>query len=357
MIEKTDQINSTDQEFWKWFETREKEFFKSVKEYEKIEEDFLDQVLPKLKDLNENFFILIGMFDESTAELIVTVDGQIKEIVYAEELIKAAPSLKNWKFTALKPESDIEHVSIKMGDYTFTKENIFFYSNENEDYPDEIDLVFVHEDLNDQNENEVINGTYLFIDNYLGELNFVTQIDNFRISNKDEAEKDLIPIEKLKDFLSWREREFTEKYEASTIETTENSYSLLEGTLENGSPLLGTVNVDLLQWDKKASHPWISVLRIEYEGDEDSGFPNDQDYHLFNTIEDEIMFELKSEEGNLNLGRETADNMREIYFVSKDFRKISKVLTETINKYPNQIMSFEIYKDKYWQSFERYGIH
>ena len=37
---------------------------------------------------------------------------------------------------------------------------------------------------NDENENELINGTYRFIDNYLGELSFVTQIDNFGISSK-----------------------------------------------------------------------------------------------------------------------------------------------------------------------------
>ncbi|MBF8458210.1 DUF695 domain-containing protein [Kaistella sp. G5-32] len=348
---------STYQEFWKWFISKENDFFTAVKERQNIDEGFLEIILPRLKELNENFFILVGMSDDSTAELIITVDGNIKDIVFAEELIAESPNLENWKFTALKPELDIENVSIKMGDYIFNKENIYFYSNDDEDYPDEIDLVFVHEDLNDQNESDVINGTYLFIDNYLGELNFLTQIDNFEIKGKNEAEKELIPIAKLKDFLSWREREFTEKYEDAKIETTEDSYSLLEGTLENGFPLLATINVDLLQWDQKASHPWISVLRIEYQGDEDNGFPDDKDYDLFNLIEDEMMLELKNDEGNLNLGRETAENIREIYFVSRDFRKISKVLAETVQKYPDYRMTFEIYKDKYWQSFERYGIH
>ncbi|QOW11539.1 DUF695 domain-containing protein [Kaistella flava (ex Peng et al. 2021)] len=348
---------STYQEFWKWFETKEKDFFNVVKERQNIDGNFLDIILPQLKELNENFFILVGMSDDSKAELIITVDGNLKEIVYAEELIAESPKLENWKFTALKPELEIDKISLKMGDYIFNKENIYFYSNDDEDYPDEIDLVFVHEDFNDQNESDVINGTYLFIDSYLGELNFLAQIDNFRIAGKSEAEKELIPIEKLKDFLSWREREFTEKYEDAKIETSEDSYSLLEGTLESGFPLLATVNVDLLQWDQKASHPWISVLRIEYQGDEDNGFPDDKDYDLFNLIEDEMMLELKNDEGNLNLGRETAENIREIYFVSRDFRKISKVLAETVQKYPDYRMTFEIYKDKYWQSFERYGIH
>lgn len=357
MIQKVKQSEIRYLDFWTWFEKHQNDFFDSIKERGDVEAKFFNRIAPKLQHINQNFFILAGMSGENKAEMIVTVDGNIKDIVYAEELIKAAPTLEHWKFTALKPETDIEKIYIEMGDHVFHKNNIYFYSNDDEDYPDEIDLVFVHEDLNDQNASELISGTYLFIDNYLGELNFATQIDNFSIKGKNEAEKDLIPIEKLKDFLGWREREFTEKYEGSKMTTTEDSYSLLEGTLENGFPLLATVNVDLLQWNEKASHPWISVLRIEFVGDEENGFPDDKDYDMFNIIEDEMMLELKTTEGNLNLGRETAENLREIYFVSKDFRKISKVLAEAVQKYPEYKMNFEIYKDKYWQSFERYGIH
>ena len=356
-MKQTVTVNPEYKVFWGYFVSQEKEFFDIVKAHEHAEEKFLDVILPKLKVVNENFFILAGMFSEETAELIVTVDGSIPDIVYAEELIQAAPKLKNWRFTALKPESDIEHSTISMGDHMFTKDQIFFYPNDDENYPDEIDLTFIHEDLNDDNRNEIANGTFIFIDNYLGELNFLTQIDNFRIAGKGEAEKELIPIEKLKDYLNWREREFIDKHKGSKIQTNEDSFSLFEATLTNGFPLIATVNTDLLRWNKKASHPWISVLRIEYKGDDESGFPDNEDYEMLNAIEDEMLVDLKPEEGDLNIGRETAEHIREIYFASKDFRKISKILAETTRKYPQYNITFEIYKDKYWQSFERYGIH
>ena len=355
MKETSDQ-NTSYQKFWTFFSENKETFFQVVKSHEDIEEKFLDIIAPELKSINEDLLYLTGMFDENTAELIITVDGNIKDIVYAEELIEAAPSLENWRFTALKPESDIKNTSITMEDFEFTKENIFFYSNDDENYPDEIDLTFIHEDLNDDNRNEIANGTFIFIDNYLGELNFLTQIDNFRIAGKGEAEKELIPIEKLKDYLNWREREFIDKHKGSKIQTNEDSFSLFEATLTNGFPLIATVNTDLLRWNKKASHPWISVLRIEYKGDDESGFPDNEDYEMLNAIEDEMLVDLKPEEGDLNIGRETAENLREIYFASKDFRKISKVLAETVRRYPEYIITFEIYKDKYWQSFERYGI-
>lgn len=344
-------------DFWKFFENQEKEFFQVVKNGDNIEEKFLDVISPKLKDINENFFFLTGMLDAETAELIITVDGNLKEIAYTEDFIDAAPKIENWQFTALKPETDIENLAIRMNDFSFDKNNIFFYSNDDEYYPDEIDLTFIHEDYSEENKDEIFNGTFIFIDNFLGEFNFVTQIDNFTIIGKDDAEKELIPIEKLKDYLSWREREFTEKYKSAKITTDEDSFSMLEATLNNGFPLIATVNSDLLQWDEKASHPWISVLRIEYDGDDNNGFPNSEDYEKFNVIEDELLLVLNPEDGNLNIGRETAENLREIYFASKDFRNISKVLAETIQKYSDYKMSFEIYKDKYWQSFERYGIN
>ena len=85
--------NHSFQEFWNWFETKEKEFFSILKDEDNVEENFLDVTLHKLKELNEQFFLFAGMHDDSTAELIITVDGNIKDIVYAQELVAASPTL------------------------------------------------------------------------------------------------------------------------------------------------------------------------------------------------------------------------------------------------------------------------
>ena len=118
MKETSDQ-NTSYQKFWTFFSENKETFFQVVKSHEDIEEKFLDIIAPELKSINEDLLYLTGMFDENTAELIITVDGNIKDIVYAEELIEAAPSLENWRFTALKPESDIKNTSIIMEDFEF----------------------------------------------------------------------------------------------------------------------------------------------------------------------------------------------------------------------------------------------
>lgn len=307
--------------------------------------------------INSGYYFLSGMRDEDTAELIITVEGDVKKIVFAEELIAAAPEMDHWKFTALKPETQIQNVGVRIGGSEFTKDNIYFYSNEIEGYPDEIDLAFVYEDFNEESRSAATTGICIFLDNFLGELNFATQIDTFTIIGKSEAGKELIPIEKLKEFLLWREREFTEKYKEQQIVVGDDQFSLFEGTLENGMPLMATVNVSLLNYEAKASYPWISVLKISYDGSHNEGFPGEKDYNAMNAIEDQAVELLSPEGGNLYIGRETADHCKSIYFASKNFRQPSKVFDQLIRENPQYKISLEIYKDKYWQIFEHYNVN
>jgi hypothetical protein len=55
-----------------------------------------------------------------------------------------------------------------------------------------------------ENKDAVTTGVCIFLDNFLGELNFATQIDTFTVGEKTKTE--LVPIEKLKDFLLERKR-------------------------------------------------------------------------------------------------------------------------------------------------------
>ncbi len=341
-------------DFWNWFQSNEKTFFNVVKSHKNIEKGFFDKLSPKLAELKDGYFYLTGMYDDNTVELVLTADGNTKNIVFVEELVEQAPKINGWKFTALKPAMDIENVAINMAGYKFDSDNLFFYSNDYTDYPDEIDICVIHNEWTEENKQQIGNGTYIFLDNYLGELDFLNNIDNLKFISKHEAEKELVPIAKLKDFLTWRQKEFIEKYSGLRYNTDNDSYSSLEAELNNGRPLIAIVNSTLLNWDSKASHPWILKVEINYDGN-DNGMPDENTYQLLNEFEEQIMLELKDFDGYLNIGRQTADNSREIYFACKDFRKPSKVLHELTKKYSDKLnIEYDIYKDKYWQSFERF---
>ncbi|GAB5400641.1 MAG: hypothetical protein Aureis2KO_22260 [Aureisphaera sp.] len=350
---KEEPIKSYD-DFWNWFEQNEKKFFKVLKNQGNIKRYFFNKLELKLNELKEGFWFLAGMFDDNTAELILTADGVIKNIVFVEELVESAPKMSNWKITALKQPSGSNYFGIEMDGYKFDESKLNFYSTVHESMPDEIDITITHRDFNENNRTVITNGVYLALDNSLGELNSITKIDSITIINPKEASKELIPIKKLRDYLSWREKEFVEKYMGFRHNTENDSYSGLEGTLKSGLPLLAVLNMDLLDWDSKASHPWIAVLRIKYNG-KNNGMPDDTTFRLMNEIQERIMEALKDSEGYLNIGRQTADSIREIYFACVEFRKPTKVLYRLQKEYQVRIeIDFDIYKDKYWKSFNRF---
>ncbi|PXY43354.1 DUF695 domain-containing protein [Flavobacterium hydrophilum] len=352
MLGKKESLINSYNDFWNWFLKHEKEFFKVVQNGINIDQDFFKKLSPKLDEIHDEIYFLAGMFDEHTAELILTPDGAIRNVFLVEELVAAAPEIKGWKFTALKPSSDINDVSISMGDFEFNSDNLKFYPNLHKDYPDEIDLTIVYDDFIEDEKAMQTNGIYIFLDNFLGELHSITLIDSLKVVSENDISEELIPIEKLKDYLIWREKEFVEKYEGVRHDTENDNYSSLEAKTKDGEVVLAIVNSDLIHWDKKASHPWVVSIEIPFDGSNNNGIPDNETYQLLNEIEDEIMFELKDLDGYLNVGRETSSGKREIHFACKEFRKPPKVLNEIIKKYNQFEVSYEIYKDKYWQSFK-----
>lgn len=352
---KKDTPLQSNNEFWNWFLKHEKAFFKAVQIGDRIHQDFFDKLGPKLDELHDGIFFVTGMSDDKTAELILTPDGAIRNVYIIEELINAAPIIEGWKFTALKPASAINDVSISYDGFQFNSENLKFYPNLHKQYPDEIDLVVIYDAYQEEKKAIVTNGVYIFLDNYLGELHAVTLIDNMKIVGPNDISEELIPIEKLKDYLIWREKEFVEKYEGTRHNTENDAYASYKAKTKEGDVALSIMNTTLLGWDKKASHPWVFILKIPFEDCDNGGLPDEKTYKLLDEIEEEIMSILPDLKGFLNLGRETVNNEREIFFACKDFRMPSKTADALIQKYSGAFeISYQIYKDKYWQSFRNY---
>lgn len=344
-------------DFWTWFKEHEQTFYEAVKDRSKIEAAFFNKLAPKLLEIKEGFFFLAGMVDETRAELILTPDGSIRNMVFVEELAAAAPPMPNWLITALKPAMSIDDISIRMEGYEFHKGNMHFHVTTDPDRPDNIDITIIHDDLNAGNRPAITNGCYIFLDNFLGELNFVSMVDVLRVESKDSLKPgtELIPMHKLKDYLAWREKEFVEKYEGTRRTTDEDSYSMLQAQLESGNMLLAVVNTNLLRWDAKASHPWLMTVTLEYNGENNGGMPDKDTLAELEQVEENIIAQLKDTDGYLNIGRQTAENSRELYFSCKDFRKPSKVLHRLIQTHTGNLkITYDIYKDKYWQSFDRF---
>lgn len=343
--------------FWDWFTQHERIYFQAVQQGTHIQEAFFDDLSPALDAVKEGLYFQAGMADAHTAELVISAEGAIENIVFAEELVAAAPALTGWKFTALKEAAaDIEQIVIHMAGYTFSASNIHFYPDDEAAYPDEIAITVTHANLTEENHATIENGALIFLDSYLGELAFATLVDQVTIVRESEAQQPLVPITKLRDFVTWRQKEFVEKYSGIRHETENDTYASFTAELESGNQLLAIMNTDLLEWDAKASHPWVLVVTIPYDGTQTNGLPNADTYQLLNQLEDELIAVLPDHDGYLNVGRQTADGSREIYFACRYFRKPSKVLYQLQRNYSETLtIEYALYKDKYWRTFERFS--
>ena len=163
LFKKKENPIETYQDFWQWFQTKEKTFFKAVKKHTDVDRDALSPIMEKLQMLDECFYCQIGMKDDNTADLVITVEGDIKSFVFVDELIAAAPKIDGWVLTNLKPADGIG-CSINMNGYKFDKETISFYENVLPEYPDEIDITLVHKDLTETNKKAITNGTFIFLE-------------------------------------------------------------------------------------------------------------------------------------------------------------------------------------------------
>lgn len=343
------------EEFWNWFKKNEKVFYKTLQQKGDINGKFFDPLLTELNSIRSGYYFLAGMSND-TAELVFTADGKIKNIPFVEDLVAAAPVIDKWQFVASKQAAVSDGQSISMGGYDFNSDKLYFYADESPQYPDCINLTVIHDEYTAENDEQMVLGTYIFLDNFLGEVKSVTVIDSVNVTGRDQAERELIPIGKLKDYIEWREKEFVERYDGIAYDKENDNYSLLEAQTSDGLPILIIINTGVLNWGGTASHPWILKFIFDYNGELHNGLPEKEVNQYMDAVEDELTALLPGD-GSLNVGRETGANRRIVYFACRDFREPARVAEAVSERYGVDIvMEWDIYKDKYWQSLEKFKV-
>ena len=345
----------SNEDFWNWFEKNADQFFEVIKSQKSISRDFIESVSMQLNKLRNGFFILSGMYDDHTAELIITADGNVTAIPFIEELVTSAPALLNWRFTALKPPTDREDFEVAFSQASLSAENLFFTYNAHAKYPDLIDIDVVHADIIDATKRLYTQGIFIFLENYIGEMECIDLIDSIDVKATHKADGELIPMSKLSSFLKWRHKEFVEKYDQVINSTEEDTYVGYESESRDGNTVIATINTKLLNWEHIAAYPWITILTLNYNN-ESNGMPNDEDYQYLDDLEERVNTLMTENQHCLNIGRETGESRREILFATKDFRKVVKIMDEVAKQESPFKITYDVFKDKYWRSLDRFRV-
>lgn len=344
------------QAFWDWFKEHSQDFYETLQKGELVEEDLISLLAPKVNELDLGLYFLIGL-EENSAKLVFTPDGNVRKVYLAEELVATAPEVPYWRFSALKPPTNVSSFSIRMLDLEFDKDKISFYPRINPSYPDEIDLVMIYRPFQEEFADEITNGVFIFLDNFLGEETMIDRIDRLEVRGPGDDIPEEIPVEKLPDYIDWREKEFVEKYQDITFDLSEEQYAGYEAALEDGTPIISTINTGAMKWDHKASHPWMFFITLHFEEVNEVGFPTEKEYNLLSDLDNQAYQLLPILEGNIYLGRELGDSQCDIYYACKDYRMASKIADWIVAEYKDKLnITIDIFKDKYWQALERFNF-
>jgi hypothetical protein len=340
--------------FWQWFAENEYQF----RELEKNDSDqalsFLEELIQQMQPFNPYLKALAGPDSNGNWELIITSDGDLALFCKVEELVKAAPPVPNWVFTAHKPALGFEGISIDLYGLQFTTDTTSFYPIVQENYPDEVSIVITHTEYDGEQDDQFQAGGMIYLENGLGEVNTATKIDHYETGPLPGADQgiEIIPISKLSEYLNWREKEFVEKYESVPAERPD-TYHLLEAEDKDGKKMLLTVNMECRYWDKKPAYSWLLQVNINYTGDE-NGFPYEEQLFALQTLEEEI-FTLLPEDRAILAGNKTYDNCKNIYFYVSEYKTTAALLNQYVeSKETEYEIVFFIRRDKYWRTMEQY---
>ena len=123
-----------------------------------------------------------------------------------------------------------------------------------------------------------------------------------------------------------------------------------------GNQLLTTVMLDigLRDYSRKENLPWMVVIDIDVVGDDNSGFPDQNEARILNNFEDSITSKIRSVSDSVFLGRMTIPQSRRLYYYVFNPSSVNEVLQTVIDsrEYAKEF-EYKIEKDADWDEASR----
>jgi hypothetical protein len=351
--------------FWKEFMEEEAILYKEIRADKLIEGettplDFINGLLETFEGIHAHLH-----YDKTKmAQILFSASQSIEKFVFVEALVQHAPKLKRWQFIPLALTPAPRQLTVSINEtIKFDRNKLFFYPNLDPKFPDEVHIVVVHDDYGKEDPEAYHFGAAFLLGNDLGELAFAEQIDRLSVVGQAPPKTELIPLTRIDGYLKWRNKEFVENYEARWQKEDDPVIVQIAGFLktdeeptpESTKPqIMGAFNQTLLEWEDRAAYPWLLQLDIEFSAEPVEEIDDDFKKYI-EIIERELKEALEDKDEYVRIGTLDYGHYISFYYGCKEFREISKIIHEMMcfweNKYERR---YEIIKDKYWRSFEKY---
>ncbi|MEN0055559.1 MAG: DUF695 domain-containing protein [Mucilaginibacter sp.] len=140
----------------------------------------------------------------------------------------------------------------------------------------------------------------------------------------------------------------------SSIFPPEN-FSVVKANLENGKPVIGSINMAYKSYEQKNAYPWCLTLNIalELKNVDKNGLPTKSESDIANKFEDELFNQIKKLTTAHYIGHLYNDSFLDIYIYLQEPKKVHEYLQSQVNKKGiTRGFGYEIKQDPNWSTVQ-----
>jgi hypothetical protein len=192
--------------FWTWLVSRQSD----LNAMDSPEEPFWDEMLERLKTLNDGLWFEVSAPGEGDREIVITAQGDWELFPLVEAMVSVAPELPGWSAVALKPAMGFGF-TIGYRGLELDPQGIWFEPLVDPDAPEVLGLRVAVQGFNDDQEEDFANGLLLVLDTALGERAAATDVDLVDVCEvpADPDDEGFLPFTELGSYLAWRKSRLT----------------------------------------------------------------------------------------------------------------------------------------------------
>lgn len=194
--------------FWQWFEKNNQSLLNLNNNgiEPDIKEKLLDDLLEHLHEYCDHLYFEIGGMPGQEQELVITAEGDTDYFEKVQELIDAAPIMKDWNWIAFKQPGDLDYTS-NFEDVELKPKDIWFLPLNSKSAPKSIGFKVCLPNYDAIKDSGWLKAAvYKMLDTALGEKSFALDVGHVEIGDlpPDPVKEGLIELNELGAFIKWK---------------------------------------------------------------------------------------------------------------------------------------------------------
>ena len=141
------------------------------------------------------------------------------------------------------------------------------------------------------------------------------------------------------------------KSQGKKTDNPPEKFSVVEAKLENGKPVVGSINMAYKDYEDKSKYPWCLELHIalELKNVTPNGLPTKKESDIANKFEDELFDKISKITTAHYIGHLYNDSFLDIYIYLEEPKKVHEYLQTQVNKKGiTRGFAYEINNDPLW---------